>query len=495
VLTTLQKPTGTTPAEQYLQHLCKRTFLSLWSHPCLFRDQGNGAKGDGKELCDLLVVFRDTIIVFSDKNCRFPCTDDVQQDWGRWSRRAILESAKQAWGAERWIRQYPQRIFLNRACTEKFPFPLPAEPKVHLIVVAHDVADRCRKEVGGSGSLRFDNDLKGLSAHTSPDAPPFVIGDINPGKTFVHVLDDNSLEIVLDMVNTISDFVDYFARKERFLRSRTVASPGEEEFLAYYLMHMDPKEDCHDFVITPGSGRIEMAEGQWESFSTHPSRLAQIEADTISYAWDLLIEKFSRHAMEGSQQFPSATALVDAERIMRFMASESRVRRRLLAKGLIEALRTTASHQQRMRLCLPSSAEEPLYVFLLYPRDDNEYERYRERRAFLLRSYCQVAKLKYPHVLDIVGIATETDDGRPGKSEDAMYLDVRTWTEENEAEALYLQQELSILQETTESHAEEFEFPTAPRHPYPVWGSDRDRPCPCGSGLKWKKCHGDPRHH
>jgi hypothetical protein len=63
---------GITQAERYLHDLCNQSFLSLWSYPGVFRDQGQRNGGDGKEVCDLLVVFGDDIIIFSDKDCAFP---------------------------------------------------------------------------------------------------------------------------------------------------------------------------------------------------------------------------------------------------------------------------------------------------------------------------------------------------------------------------------------------------------------------------------------
>jgi hypothetical protein len=33
------KAEGVTPSEIYLNGLCERTFLSLWSYPCIFWDQ------------------------------------------------------------------------------------------------------------------------------------------------------------------------------------------------------------------------------------------------------------------------------------------------------------------------------------------------------------------------------------------------------------------------------------------------------------------------
>ena len=66
---TIVKAKGATLAEEYLGRLCGRTFLSLWSYLGVHRDKGIKNGGDGKEVCDLLVVFDNHIIIFSDKDC------------------------------------------------------------------------------------------------------------------------------------------------------------------------------------------------------------------------------------------------------------------------------------------------------------------------------------------------------------------------------------------------------------------------------------------
>ncbi len=137
---------------------------------------------EGKELCDLLVVFGNDVIIFSDKVCAFPNTGDIELDWNRWYKRAVLQSAKQAWGAERWIRDYPNRIFLDRNCNIPFPFALPdkSQMKIHIVIVAHDASARCRKEYGGSGSLMLHYSLP-----PNTSAKPFAISDLDKIKTFV----------------------------------------------------------------------------------------------------------------------------------------------------------------------------------------------------------------------------------------------------------------------------------------------------------------------
>jgi hypothetical protein len=153
----LSRPEGATPAEKYLAFLCENTFLSLWSYPSTFRNQGLKNGGHGKEVCDLLVVFENDIVIFSDKQGSFPRTGDTRQDWCRWFKKAILASANQIFGAERWIAKFPDQLFLDRACTQRFPIALPDPNKVcfHRIVVAHDVIEACREQLGAAEASQF----------------------------------------------------------------------------------------------------------------------------------------------------------------------------------------------------------------------------------------------------------------------------------------------------------------------------------------------------
>jgi hypothetical protein len=196
---------GVTAAERHLAKLCKQSFLSLWSYPSVFRDQGQkDGKGDGKEVCDLLVVFENHIIIFSDKDCEFRDTGDFATEWGRWYKKAVLKSAEQVYGAERWIRQFPTRLFLDRRCSNPFPITLP-DPEhatFHRVVVAHNGARRCREAMGGSGSLLINNTVRG-NEHLGL---PFTIGQVNPNNGFVHVFDDTTLHIVMSTLDTITDF-------------------------------------------------------------------------------------------------------------------------------------------------------------------------------------------------------------------------------------------------------------------------------------------------
>jgi hypothetical protein len=496
---------GVTPSERYLKNLCDKTFLSLWSYPGVYRDQGQTQSQKlGKEVCDLLVVFEEHIIIFSDKDCEFPNTGNITLDWRRWFRRAIEASAQQLWGAERWIRGFPNRLFIDPYCQQKLPIQLPnlTEAKFHRVIVSHGANESCKKEYGGSGSFMIDSSLQGEEHYNENlvNFRPFTIGNVTPDKGYIHVFDDTTLSIILETLDTISDFVEYLKKKEKLLTSKQIRvfAAGEEDILAFYLQKLN-KEKEHDFVIPPKMNAIFLEEGFWVDFCHGEERLSQVQANQISYAWDALIETFAQHIIEGTQYYTSASNLQESETSLRFMARESRTRRRLLAGSLLDLIEKTPKNVRATRVMLPSKPGDPHYVFLLLPHLESVPEpEYREVRLSLLNAYCLVTKLRFPKALDIVGIATETGQEHY-RSEDAVYFDGRSWNEGLRAEAVSLQNDLGILTNTTLFHDTVLDYPSERRKlekgPYKrskfvMKGNLRNSPCICGSGRKFKHCCG-----
>ncbi len=483
---------GVTPTERRLAKLCRNSFLSLWSYLSVYRDQGRvGRKGDGKEVCDLLVIFENHILVFSDKDCEFKDTGRLELDWSRWCKKAVLKSAEQVFGAERWIRRFPNNLFLDRDCKTPLPVALPPiETAVfHRIVVAHDGARQCKRILGGSGSLMIDSTVTG-DAHTTR---PFTVGNVAPVKGFVHIFDDTTLNIVMKTLDTITDFTAYLTSKERFLVSGTpVRAPGEEELLALYLGRLNAEGE-HDFTIPGDFDWIRLDEGFWDRFMNSPERRAQIQSDRISYAWDELIEKFVFHAMAGTQHFNSGRPIRDQEIMYRWMAREPRTRRRMLAESLAEVLKRSvkSGNLWDARVMVATRPTDPYYVFLCLRHPPNvSDEEYREKRFGLLADYCHTAKIKWRDSTDIIGIATESGDGTR-RSEDLFYLNAAGWDAKAEAEARDAQQRLGILKRTKLTRGREFEYPVdhtgrAREGTIP----SRNSKCHCGSGKRFRHCHG-----
>lgn len=486
---------GFTKSEEHLKNLCERSFLSLWSYPNPFRDQGKrkDSSGDGKEICDLLVVFGNDILLFSDKFCEFPNTGDISIDWKRWYKKSIDEPASKILGAEAWIREHPDRIFLDPACTQRLPLSFGQSDtlRFHRIVIALGAGERCRKEMGGSGSLALIPDMS-TPLRADKDripAKPFYVGSLGGSKGFIHVFDDITLDIVMRELDTIVDFVRYLREKEKFiLAGNLLYHCGEEELLALYMMsEIDkgavlvnrqkgeiisanarrktktipvPNSDIADggefyFPALPERGRLTIDEGHWLELINCQKYKAHKRANLISYKWDDFIEMLGKFNLDDRMVKPDKFRLgngiqsefIQHEMNLRLWASLSRSQRKHLCLVIRDLYATAVANEQRFRAVRFIDQPDIAYLFLLVPNDGAKtYEEYREIRRTLLQSYCMVFKWKIAHLRHIVGIATECP-GMRGASEELMRIDANHWMPEYDNIAANLHEELGLLKD------------------------------------------------
>ena len=147
----IKRGVGFTSTEKNLAGVADKIFLNLWTYPNLFGTAG-------KELCDLLVVCGDDVLIFSDKSINWSSGADVKVAWPRWYRKAIAKSAAQINGAARTLRDHPDQLFLDAACKERFPLTLPPAERrrVHFIAVALGASEACAEYRERSAGLFCD---------------------------------------------------------------------------------------------------------------------------------------------------------------------------------------------------------------------------------------------------------------------------------------------------------------------------------------------------
>ena len=431
------KAVGVTPSERYLARLAEESFLNLWSYPSPFRNQHNG-----KEICDLLVVCGPYIIIFSEKTVSWS-NDDLNIAWSRWAKRAIRDAAKQVAGAERWITDYPDRIFLDRACKVPFPIDLPSasERIIHKIVVANGAAPACEQNIPEcSGSLIIRPDIKGVAHWTNDPKPirPFCIGDINPSDSFVHVFNEPSLHIVMKELDTITDFAEYLEKKASLVRSgRLIQADGEENLLAYYAIRVNENGE-HDFV--PKGLPLKIDDTHYSRFASHPRYIKKKEADKISYLWDNLIESFTNHMLDGTSVTHGKYEfqLSQNERAVRFMALERRFYRRILGEAVKGALEKDNQKDLNFRLMIKGEGTKDAksaFFILTFRYQGNssetrEYEQYRKNRLSVAHIYAKCILVRYSFLKRVIGITCEPPGQPHGASEDMVYTEQASWTEE-----------------------------------------------------------------
>lgn len=434
-----QKSEGLTSTERVLSELCEKSFLRLWTYP-------NLSKEPGKELTDLLVVFRDDVLIFSDKSCAYPDTGDALLDWRRWFRRAISNSARQLQQAERWIRRRPNEVFLDPKCTERLPILLPPRERVriHRICVVTGATKRCEAATG-QASLAID-------VNVIDDAKPFTSGRVKVIDGWLHVFDDASLFLLLSELNTITDFLAYLNAKRDLLDGGMFRrASSEADLLACYLWH-DRSFPLRD---TP----YELEPNLWQIIEANVRFQAGRRENAVSAFWDGLIEYLTEHYLERTLELGNELEVIDYERLVRIMASESRFRRRILSKAILE--RADRAREVKISSLLPSDQRDVVYVLLIgRGAQVQDYGEYRADRSRELRLRCYAAKAARLNCRYIIGIGLDAR-GVGGGSEDFAYLDTSGWTDEVIARSSRMREEMQFFIPGTmiESRESENEYP------------------------------------
>lgn len=456
----IKKSPTFTQSEKMLADIGDKVFLSLWSFANVYTDEGikfsdeGRKKGQGEELCDLLVVFGNHVIIFSDKGeVEYKPNDDVSISWGRWVKRAYLKSAYSTHKAEKWLKENPNRIFLNKECSEKFPIelPKPEEMKVHRIAVARGITEHAKKYYSDTnGTLIIRPDVIGLE-HLKI---PFVIGCADKEKGYVHFLDELSIDRVFNELDTLRDFTDYLTKKEELIESgKLLAAPGEDDLLGYYLSSREGFKNLDSpYFLIPSvemGDKLTVYPGFYEGhIKTREYRQIQ-EIKRISYFWDTCIETMGSAAFTGKWHHTNGTNYDEEITVLKYMASESRLARTVLSNGYSEIMIKPFSPDEllpRVRILGSPTNREICYVFLIMQKSDamDNYEHYRELRKNAIVNYCMACKDLLPQFKTIVGIASDSLNNG-GASEELIYIHTDDWTAEEFEEARRLRHDVGLL--------------------------------------------------
>ena len=391
-------------SEKLVYDICKKSFLSLWSY-------ANPLGKNSKELCDTLIVCDPDIIIISVKDIQITESGDISTDWKRWRKRAIDASVKQIYGAERWIEGVPHVIRSNGSIGIKLPDK--RNRRIHRVAIA----------LGDQGKA------------------PISFGDY--GKGFVHVFDKVSLNIIMRELDTICDFVEYLAAKERLYLTgkKTLFHGGEEDLLALYLHRGRKFPNEFDVLVVD--------DNLWKGFKESEAYKAKKEADNISYAWDRLTELLCKDILNDNLEF--GPELNDSEIAVRTMAREHRLGRRILGKSFTEFYELTRQKKVRSRMALGDANNT--YVFLCMPHGED-----RAYRKAELGGRCMVARGLNKDRDTVIGLATERYEEGKGFSFDLYYLNIPKWTDELQKQIEYAQREFGYFAnpQTMEYHEDEY---------------------------------------
>jgi hypothetical protein len=436
-----KKSSGINESEKILADLCEQSFLSFWTYPNLYRSKA-------KELADLIVVFGDHVIIFSDKCCQYPSSGDSNIDWKRWFKKSILDSAAQITRAENWLIKHPTEIYLDAKCTDRFPIAFPNADKIkfHRVCITLGAVERSQ-EATGTKALR-------IRPAITDDEQAFTIGKLTSSNGWAHVLGASELEVLLAELSTIHDFVEYLSKKEVLFDSgRFIEAECETDLLAYYLWHdRDFKlQSVTSFVLKPNL---------WNQVQSHPSFIEARTQNETSVFWDNLIEYLNTLYMKEELEHGNENTPAEHEVSVRVLASESRFSRRLLTKWILK--RVDKEPNGYVSSFHPSiNQDDVLYVLLVGPgAEKSEYTTYREHRKKQLTLRCYAAKAASINHRIIFGFGFDAR-GFKGQSEDFILIDTGGWTEDDLSRAEKIRQDLGYFVDgiSNQTRVSEWEYP------------------------------------
>jgi len=393
---------GLNEAEEFVYKICKKSFLSLWSY-------ANPHGKNNNELCDILVVCEPDIIILSVKNIKLSDGDDFKVSAARWLKKAVDESVDQIYGAEKWINNASNVV--RKDGTLGVQFPSKSGRNIHRIAVA----------LGSEGKI------------------PLSSKDF--GKGFTHIFDELSFKIVMNELNTITDFVTYLMAKEKLWASKdgVIVEGGEENLLAFYLFN--------NRTFPDEGGLFIMDNTLWEGFIKEPQLKAKKIADEDSYVWDNLIEIFCQDTLQGSLEFDAP--LTESELSVRVLSREDRFTRRVLGREFLKFVQQTKS-----RSTVVPSPSGVMYVYLLAGREED-----RKYRVAEMAGRCFVVRGLFPKSKTVIGICTEKYQKGGGFSLDLFYFHKDLWTLEDMTQVNFLQSEFGYFKNSVTRFLHEDEYP------------------------------------
>ena len=303
--------------EEAVNRLAYHTYLKYWCYP-----NPRDITGDGKELCDLLIIFKSHLIIISVKNYSFG------GNYERYFKSTLKKAISQLQGAERKLLNNSRKIVFNHPDTGYFELVPENYDSVHRIIVNINTEPLFHP---GGLSTKSDN-----FAHIFNWQSFFeIVTELDTIPEFIEYLKEREIvfkskEFIMMLgdeddwdVKTNKSFMEYNAslveEKKRFV----LFSGSELDLLADYFFNQ--RKFNENFYSIEYKGATFNFDGNWDEYLSRKQVKLKKEEDKVSYFLDEFVKRevlYRNHP----QNIKIATELL----------SLSRFERRIFGKNFFE---------------------------------------------------------------------------------------------------------------------------------------------------------------
>jgi hypothetical protein len=270
--------------EEFVNEISNSSFLDYWCYP-----SPKDEYGDKKEICDLLILFGNSIIIISVKNYEF------KDSYLRYFRKTIDKAVKQIYGAERKLLSSKRDIFIKHPKREIERFQKENIVNIYRVIVNL-----------GEG-VRF-----------------YPFNKATKDEKFITLLDKDAFQTIVHELDTIPDFIEYLQKREELFADKIVTIlPGDEDdfpvetakqFNEYVNQNFNPNKKQsiiisgteHDFLASylmnnrsfpeffqskKNNGLIVQLDGNWTEYNERDQVMKKRDLDKKSYFLDELVKR------------------------------------------------------------------------------------------------------------------------------------------------------------------------------------------------------------
>jgi len=301
--------------EDFVNRIAFSSFIEHWCYP-----SPKDESGDKKEICDLLILFGENLIIISVKNYEF------KDFYSRYFRRTIEKAVKQIYGAERKLLNSDRDIFIKHPNRDIERFPSEKIRNIYRVIINL-----------GEG-VRF-----------------YPFNQETKDEKFITLLDKEAFQTIVRELDTIPDFLEYLQKRELLFADKTVTIlPGDEDdfpaetaqqFFEYAQNQFNPNEKKsilisgteHDILAhylknertfpeyiqsKEYNGMFVQLDGNWTDFNQRQQVKEKRELDKNSYFLDELVKReiLNNH---NENSIDLATAIMSFNRFNRRVISNN----------------------------------------------------------------------------------------------------------------------------------------------------------------------------
>ena len=301
--------------EEFVNGIAFNSFIEYWCYP-----SPKDEYGDKKEICDLLILFGDNLIIISVKNYEF------KDFYSRYFKRTIEKAVKQIYGAERKLLNSNNEIYIKHPKREVERFPKERIKNIHRLIINL-----------GEG-VRF-----------------YPFNQETKDEKFITLFDKEAFQTIVRELDTIPDFLEYLRKRESLFADKAVIIlPGEEDdfpadtarqFFEYAQQQYNPNEK--QSILISGTEHDILAhylengrtfskyihskeyncmflqlDGNWTEFNQKKQVKSKRKRDEKSYFLDKLVKK-EVLTDSNNDSIELATAIMSFNRFNRRVISDS----------------------------------------------------------------------------------------------------------------------------------------------------------------------------